>query len=144
MLISSVTTIHRRPPAFVIYRRVRVSCMIRLSGSTCSSPASDWCNACYNGGSCAETVHGIVCQCPRFWTGPQCKEPVTCNNLPCKQASGCHDYVSVNLHIASLRTHVSGRLTRSRCRCLLFLSNNLATRQSQDTWIYLESGGRFL
>lgn len=63
-------------------------------GTTCLSPASDWCSACYNGGSCLETRFGVMCQCPRFWTGPQCKDPITCRDLPCKQASACHDYVS--------------------------------------------------
>ena len=69
----------------------------KRSGTTCLSPASDWCSACYNGGSCLETRFGIMCQCPRFWTGPQCKEPITCRDLPCKQASACHDYVSETL-----------------------------------------------
>lgn len=66
----------------------------RSSGATCSTSVSDWCTICHNGGTCIETVFGIMCQCPRFWTGTQCKEQITCRNLPCKQASACHDYVS--------------------------------------------------
>lgn len=83
-------------------------CGAPLLGPTCLSSASDWCSACYNGGSCLETRFGIMCQCPRFWMGPQCKEPITCRDLPCKQASACHDYVSET--IAHRLACTTGRL----------------------------------
>ncbi|XP_067213667.1 protein crumbs isoform X2 [Linepithema humile] len=67
------------------------TCPPEWRGATCSSPASDWCSVCYNGGTCSETIYG-ACQCTRFWTGPHCEVPVTCENLPCKQESVCHDY----------------------------------------------------
>ncbi|XP_026828708.1 protein crumbs isoform X3 [Ooceraea biroi] len=68
------------------------TCPPEWKGATCSSSASDWCNACYNGGTCLETIYGIMCQCPRFWSGSHCEMSVTCDDLPCKQASACHDY----------------------------------------------------
>lgn len=83
-----------------------------LSGPTCLSSASDWCSACYNGGSCLETRFGVMCQCPRFWTGPQCKDPITCRDLPCKQASACHDYVSWKIAPSFLHAHLARLINR--------------------------------
>lgn len=109
----------------------RVAFISKRSGTACLSPASDWCSACYNGGSCLETRFGIMCQCPRFWTGPQCKDPITCRDLPCKQASACHDYVSETLadHFAcrSINRVPSNIRTVSLCGlllCLLRLASN--------------------
>lgn len=87
---------HIFPLGCSVYRLTVFFCAVRRPpGATCLSAASEWCTACYNGGSCLETRFGIMCQCPRFWSGPQCKDPITCHDLPCKQASACLDYVSV-------------------------------------------------
>lgn len=60
-----------------------------------------------------------MCQCPRFWTGPQCKEPITCRDLPCKQASACHDYVSETKKICkSLCMHAMIHPINQPCRLL--------------------------
>lgn len=75
-----------------------VFCVCRIVcttlGSTCHTPVSDWCSFCANGGTCIETLYGTICQCTRFWMGTQCKEPVTCRDMPCNQATMCRDYVS--------------------------------------------------
>ena len=74
---------------FCVYRIVHA-----FIGLTCFTPVSEWCSYCSNGGTCVDVPYGMKCQCTRFWTGPQCKEPITCRDMPCKQATMCRDYVS--------------------------------------------------